>query len=440
MRNSLYGIKMFPILLALLMLVSSSVAADFSQRDWSYVKSITLPAELESEGLVEVVPDPEVFFGALHSLADVRIISGENEEVPYKLEKSQAEHERTSFPVSLRDKGYIPGSYNIFTADLGREGVLHNEIEIKTSSANFRRTATVESSNDGATWMRIAEQTVYDFTVKERGFTTRNTSIRYPESTARYLRVKIADDGEGPLEITGATVFFIEETPAREVFWPSTIHSISHDDSQRTTSVEVDLGTPGLPSYRLAIEVPDTNFYREVTLESREVILESGTVNQQWRTLIRGAEIYSFDTPKFTGRSLSITYPEATSRYLRLVIHDEDSPPLTVQGVSVWGQRYRLVFAADPQQSYRLYYGNMEAPRPSYDIERVFPYLVTEQLPEAGLGPQTTNPDFVEKKPPVSERFPWLFPTVIVIAVIVVALLLIGIFRQARKVLPPPKE
>ena len=65
---------------------------------------------------------------------------------------------------------------------------------------------------------------------------------------------------------------------------------------------------------------------------------------------------------------------------------------------------------------------------------------MTEKLPEAELGPQTANPSFVEEKPPVSERFPWLFPTVVAVAVVIVALLLLSILRQARKVLPPPKE
>jgi hypothetical protein len=225
----------------------------------------------------------------------------------------------------------------------------------------------------------------------------------------------------------------VKETPAREILWPSTILNTGRDAEQRTTSVEVDLGTPGLPSYRLAISVPDVNFYREVTLEA-------STDRNNWTTIMPRAEIYAFDTPKFVGKSLAMTYPETTSRYLRLVIHDEDSPPLTVQEVSVWGLRHRLVFAADPQQSYRLYYGNAEAHRPSYDIERIFPYLVTEQLPEAELNPQTANPSFAEKKPPVSERFPWLFPTVVAIAAIIVALLLIVIFRQVRKALPPPGE
>ena len=247
------------------------------------------------------------------------------------------------------------------------------------------------------------------------------------------MRVKIADEGESPLDIAGATIFFVKETPAREISWSSAILNVSRDASQRTTNVEVDLGTPGLPNYRLTISVPDVNFYREVTLEtSRD--------RENWSIIMRRAEIYAFDTPKFVGKSLTITYPETTSRYLRLVIHDEDSPPLTVQEVNVWGLWRRLVFVADPQQSYRLYYGNAKSQPPTYDIEHVFPYLLTEELPEAELSAQTTNSHFVEEKPPVSERFPWLLPTVVAVAAVLVALLLFRIFRQARKILPPPEE
>jgi len=433
LKNSLCGIKIFIIALVLLLLAAYSAAADFSQRDWRYVKNITLPSGLQSGELVELLPDRELFAGAAPGLADLRIIADEDEETPYKLELSKPARERTSFPVSLRDKGYIAGSYNVFTADLGQPGILHNEIEIKISSTNFRRIATVEASNDEATWMKIAEQTVYDFTVKERGFTTRDTRVRYPDSTARYLRVKIIDDGEGSLEITGATVFFVKETPAREIPWPASILDISRDADQRTTSVEIDLGTPGLPTYRLAISTPDANFYREVTLQS-------STDRENWATIMPRANIYAYDTPKFVGSSLSITYPEATNRYLRLVIHDEDSPPLTVQEVNLWGLWRRVVFAANPERSYNLYYGNTKTQRPSYDIERVFPYLVTEELPEVKLGPQAANPSFEEEKQPVSERFPWLFPVVVAVAVVIVALLLLSVLRQARKVLPPPKE
>ena len=296
--------------MVLLAVASSSVAADFSQRDWRYVKDIVLPSGLQAQDLVELVPDREVFAGAAGGLADLRIISDENIEIPYRLEVSK------------------------------------------------------------------------------------------------------------------------EGTPAREMPWTSSILNVPRDAGQRTTNLEVDLGTPGLPSHRLTISVPDVNFWREVTLQT-------STDRENWSTIMRGAKIYASE---FTGESLTITYPETTSRYLRLVIHDEDSPPLTVQEVEVWGSWRRLVFVADPQQSYKLYYGNADARRPIYDIERVFPYLATEELPEAELRAQTTNLYFVEKKPPVSERFPWLLPTVMAVAAVLLALLLFRVFRQARIILPPPQE
>lgn len=228
-------------------------------------------------------------------------------------------------------------------------------------------------------------------------------------------------------------MFFVKETPAREVFRESSILSIEHHDARDTTDVEIDLGTPGLPTHRLAISVSDVNFYRDVTLQS-------SPDQEEWTTVVRRADIYAFDTPRFVGSKLVVNYPEITSRYLRLVIHDEDNPPLNVRDVDVWGLSRRIIFTADPQHSYRLYYGKTKAKKPSYDIERIFPYLVTENLPEAEIGPQYTNPYFEEEKPPVSERFPWLFPAMIAAAAVVVALLLIVIFRQIRKTLPPPEE
>ena len=417
----------------MLLLVASGAKADFSQDSWRYYKDIVLPSGIRSGDLVELSPDTEVFAAASGGLVDLRVISDENQEIPYKLEISQAQHERTSFTVSIRDKGYVPGSYTVFTADLGQAGVLHNEIEFRTPADEFRRTATVEASNDGSAWALLVEQTVYAFTVRERGFTTRNNAIKYPESTARYLRVKIADDGEGALKVSGATVFYVKETPAAEVPRSSSIFSIDRDDTQSTTHIVIDLGTPGFPNHHLHINALNVNIFREVDVQSSQD-------RENWRTLVRAAEIFSFDTPKFVGSNMDITYPETTSRYLRLVIHDEDNPPLNVQNVAVWGLWRRLIFTVDPQRSYQLYYGNAAARKPSYDIERIFPYLITEGLPEAKISPQAANPDFAEEKPPVSERFPWLFPVVIAAAAIIVALLLFIVFRQVRKSLPPPQE
>ena len=417
-------------------LVASQVFADFSLTDWRYVKPIRLPSNLSEEGLIELHPDPELFSGSSPGLVDIRVIAASGSEVPYKFEISKGEHQQTSLSVSLRDKGYVSGKYTTFTADLGREGVLHNRVEFRTPSSNFCRTATVETSNDGVTWAMTRKQQVYDFTVREVGLVSRDTDIRYPDTTARYLRVRIADEEEGPVDVSGATVFFMIETPAREVSWPTSALSSSRDTDRRATLVELDLGIDGLPSHRLALEISEVNFHREVSVEA-------SSDRETWHTLGSRTAIYAFDTQKFVGDSLVLTYPESTSRYIRLAIFNQDNPPLTVNEVEVWGHERRLLFSADPAQSYSLYYGNVNARRPSYDIERVLPYLATEDLPQAALGLQAENPMFVEATtppPPVSERLPWLFPAVVGVAAVILGLILFGVLRQARKMLPPPAK
>ncbi len=411
----------------------STVYAAFSLSDWKYVKPIIIPASLKEADLIEFSPDDEVFGGAASGLADLRIVTASITEVPYKLEVKVAEKKRTPIAVTLRDKGYVAGAYTTFIADLGRAGILHNEIEFQSPTDNFRRTAVVETSNNRQTWMKVAEQTVYDFTVKERNFTTSDTAIRYPESTARYLRVKIDDEEGMPVEITRATLFYVEETAADETSRRVTVQDVVQDREKGITTVDLDTGAAGIPSHRLAVRTADVNFHRQVTIQaSRD--------RKSWRTIQSNSEIYAYETPKFTGKNLVINYPESTLRYLRIIIHDQDSPPLGIDGIDLWSLRRRIVFRAEPPQSYFLYYGNPDARRPSYDIEKIFPYLETENLVDARLGTQADNPDFIEKEPPVTERFPWLLPLVIALAVTVVALILLGITRQAKKVLTPPPE
>ena len=81
----------------------------------------------------------------------------------------------------------------------------------------------------------------------------------------------------------------------------------------------------------------------------------------------------------------------------------------------------------------------MEALRPTYDIDRLVEFLDTDGLPVASLGAQADNPDYIEKLPPFTERFPWLLPLVLALAGLLVGGILLNVVRPARKALPPPE-
>jgi hypothetical protein len=193
----------------------------------------------------------------------------------------------------------------------------------------------------------------------------------------------------------------------------------------------VDLGSKGLPTHRLTIQTPQVNFYRSVTLEGSDD-------GRLWQGVLSRDVLYAYNTPKFAGDQLAVSYPETTVRYLRLTIHNGDDPPLPVTGVSARGVVRKLIFQAQPGAAYTLYYGNPAARFASYDLERILPYLDTDNLPQAQLGPQRANQPWAEREPAVSEGLPWLIPAAVALAAVAVALLLVGVLRQGKKLLPPP--
>ena len=157
---------------------------------------------------MEVVPDTEVFAHAAPALSDLRVVEEDSQqEVPYKLLVERGEQRRASVSVTMRDLGHVPNQHTSFVLDLNQQGVLHNELEIRTSSHNFQRDIVVEGSEDAEDWRVLDDNgQIFDFTISERGFTTRDTRVQYPSSTARYLRVRIID-GLG-IQMPALTAFF----------------------------------------------------------------------------------------------------------------------------------------------------------------------------------------------------------------------------------------
>ena len=192
---------------------------------------------------------------------------------------------------------------------------------------------------------------------------------------------------------------------------------------------------PGFPANGIELDIPQRNFHRRVSLEGSNDLTS-------WRIVQGNETLYDFDTPKFVGSNLSISFGESS------VPVSPDHYRQRRQSTTAGGRRTRsgfvrkLVFSADPAQSYRLYYGNPDVSAPSYDLERVFPYLVTERLPVAALGPHTRNPAFAVPAPPptpFTERYPWLLPAIVAIAALLIGAFLASIVRQLKGTLPPPR-
>lgn len=413
-------------------------AADFALAEWQYYKPLALPPELAAGQLAAATLDREVFQAAaaagrtdLPPLRDLRIIREGGTEVPYQLRIADGRAERETAPAQIRDLGHLPGQYTSFIADLGAGGVRHNEVEIFTDSATFGRKTMVEARRDAAAdWAILQEGAeIFDFTVAERAFVARHTRIRYPESTARYLRVRIINGSAEPLNITGAAVSLTRERAEQEIDYRPAVVRRGEDNSSRATVVTLDLGGSGIPTGRLSFNTPAANFHRDARI--------AGSADGNRWDELNAAAVYRYSTPRFSDSRREITYPESRYRYYRLTVDNGDNPPLPLADITLHGLARRVIFPAEPGAGYALYYGNPAARQPSYELERLAAWLETEDLPIAALGAQQSNPSFTGHRLPLTERYPWLITAAVAAAALVLAALLYGVIRQARGRLRP---
>ncbi len=423
--------KKLLISISLLSFIVSTVAwADFDIAVWQYEKAINVDPQLTSPTYVELTFDGEVFSHASSGLRDLRIIDSAGDEVPYKVFLERGSLERESYPVQIINNSFVPGEYTFLIAYLGEGGAIHNHLTLITPSVNFRQEVTIEGSNDQEQWFTLTDTGhIYDYSPPKFEFKKHVTTIAYPESTFKYLRVTIFNRGENRVVVSRAEAYRTVKTLAKEATYPLAIIERGEDQEKRTSFAVLDLGSSGLPSNRLLLSIPEVNF-------SRDVALEGSNDKENWKVVEFRDVIFSFVTPKFTGSKFEITYPESNYRYYRLTVFNRDDKPITIAGAQASGLLRKLIFEYDPQKEYKLYYGNSHARYPQYDIEALFPYLDIAALPKASLSAETSNLGFQVPLPrdvPLTERLPWLLPSILGIVVLALGGLITKLVLSAKR-------
>jgi hypothetical protein len=103
---------------------------------------------------------------------------------------------------------------------------------------------------------------------------------------------------------------------------------------------------------------------------------------------------------------------------LRIVIDNQNNQPLQIDSITVKGYHHQLIARFQPEAKYNLFYGNKNAFKPEYDIER-FANKIPENLTQLQLGDEISN--FKEKpnQQPLFMNEVWLW---LVMGVIIVVL------------------
>ncbi|EKE18794.1 MAG: hypothetical protein ACD_9C00236G0003 [uncultured bacterium] len=394
--------------------------ADFSLPKWQFQKDIS---NVEN-GLIELTLDNEVFANSTKNLTDLRVIDENNREVPYKLIAAKSEEKKQEYRPKITNNSVVAGKYSMAIMDLGEAGIITNSLAIKTSSENFQRNVIVYGSSDGNNWNILkSDASIYDYTFRKGNAKSQNTQVSFPDSTFKFLKIEISDSENSPVKIDSIIVNQFIKKNAKE-FTLEPAFDITEDESQKISTLLVDLGQGGIPTNKILLSISDNNFNRGVVISSSN---DKNTPN--WRTIGQGY-VFRYDTSKFKGENTTLSFDETTDRFIKITIYNNDDKPLGISKLGAMATFRELVFQAESRSGYRLFYGNSNANAPAYDLEKYFQYLDLSVSRKAGLGAQKNNAGYIAEKKPITERNKVIMPIALVLTG---GLLLLLVYKFLKK-------
>ena len=387
-------------LFALALSAAALVAAQGrdSLSGWQFYREISTGSET---GIATLILDPEILAASRDDAADLRIFDAAGKEVPYDLRVLLGERNAESYEALEVSRG-VEGADAEIILDLGDDPSQHNQVQIDTQGARFRRQVAVFGSDDSEEWTPLTEQGLI-LRLTANGKTASVDRVPYPPSDYRYVRIAVARDPQvdpGPPIIESAAVQQATVVPGQEQAVPAESVTREPVAEGQASSYAIDL--PGrIPVHALRFRTSSGSFVRTYQLLA-----------------VTGDKIAP--SPLSAGRlrrregnpsePITLRFPEAPARQLQLTVLDAGEEPLDVlePAALIASRQLVLDLSAATAQPLRLYYGNPAAPAPRYDPRADVPDNLDESVPRLELGSQQSNPAYEAPEPPLSERAPWL--------------------------------
>ncbi len=404
------------LLLFLLCAGGGLAAADL--RPYPFFRELQPPAA--TGDIASVTLDRPVYAAAAGPRVNLRILDQDDRETPFHL-RIQAPAKSTlrelPFPAEVLSFRELPENRVEIVARRATNQPAAAGLRIHTSKRNFEKQVTVSGSTDGGQWTLLTDAApIFDYS---RFIDVRNDRIAFEPGDSVFFKIEvgnIAETAETPLtEIirrrTGGAETETTEISAfrKELFRMDRLEFIGQKESflpgETVTREEpvrewiamydaenrrtlVSFGAVREPLTELTLETKESNFSRPVTVSAAD------SPKGPWTGLASG-RISRVDAGKVHQASLQIPLNgERRHRHYRIVIENQDNPPLTITGLRARENVYEILFFPKPDRRYRLFYGGAGGPAPAYDTATVLNAVPPGAALAWSLGGETANPLF----------------------------------------------
>jgi hypothetical protein len=392
-------------------------AADL--RPFPFYRDLQPPASGVCD-VASAVLDRPIYAAADGPQVSLRIGDQDSREIPFHLRtktSSKSALRETPFPAEVLSFRELPDNRVEIIARRDPRQPVPAGLRIHTAKLNFEKQVTVSGSADREQWKPLAEAIpIFDYS---RFIDVRNDRVAFAPADFVFYKIGVANITEikdSPLteiirkraggietETTEMNSFrkepfrmdrleFIEQ---REITQSVEIETREDavrewiavpDDPRRQTEIAFD--TACEPLIALALETKESNFSRAV------VVFAAQTREGPW-TELASSRISRVDAGKVHQQSLAIPLNgERRYRHYRVVIENQDNPPLTIAGIRARENLYEVIFFPKAGRGYRLYCGGRDIPAPSYDTATVLNAILPGATADWSLGAEQKNPDY----------------------------------------------
>ena len=465
-------VKYSPMIIVFAGCIQSAFAAEPAR--FRFVKELSRDKSTQEE-IVSFTLDSDIYDATQHGLGDIRVFDNTGLETPYLLERVvESKQESVRRTESIRVVALEEKEDTIeVRLQLGENARPIRGLSIKTPLRDFVRKVQVFGSADGQEWTSLVKDGgIYDYS---RYIDVRQLEIPLPENTFRTFNLvidNVTDVKEFPFKELARTFRGDEETKrverttverrplridrifgwyevaqersavAKVTNYPVAAPIVTQDSEKKQTLVTIATRREPLTSFTL--HTADRNFFRRATVEvqtprPRHQLGESRDTMEC--TAVGSATIFNLNFRTVQRQELKLPFSEQRQPTYRIVIENQDNPPIAISGVTAEGPQYRVLYLAKPGANYRVVYGSSQAAAPRYDSITVLSAVrENNAVVIATLGPQLSNSSFSGE--PVG-RFGALLNNWYFLGAaigLMVAVLAWGLFRAGRRLESLPEE
>ena len=356
-----------------LILLSALLTIIYSQIAGAETSAFTWKAEIRLTGqnTYKVVQlDRNIYNKMANGSGEIRLYSNNGEEVPYFLyhcdQKTDVQNTSFSgeFIGSFVKDNHTNQDFMIRTQE--NHDVYGNSLSLTTTNSGFAKSIDVFGSHDGIEWSFIQSGLVYYVDNIKNNVIPFDSVIKFP-----YFRIVIPDNSEG-IQFQSVHLTYAKENEEKKAFIQSFDAQFQVQNEGRETILELN------PDELYNLKISQITFITDDTF-MRNVSCPFGS-----------GQLYNliFDDTRLTSLSLNAggKVYDSTEPF-RITIANKDDAPIDIERLVISYECDRLVFKAEPGETYTLAFGNDGLPAPEYDIMSYAPYILNGPLDSCVISP-----------------------------------------------------